>query len=69
MELTPHRFIQLKKREDIIGLARDRTLGENANLYAVLQKDAAESEFKLPIQGVYAGTVSEEMARAWHELR
>ena len=68
-ELIPPKFIQLKKREKIIELARDKSLGDNATLYAVMQKDAVERDFKIPMQGAYAGTISEEMAKAWHELR
>jgi len=38
-------------------------------LYAVMQKDTAEREFKVPMQGVYAGTVSEQVIKAWYERR
>jgi SAM-dependent methyltransferase len=68
-ELVPPRFIQLTQREKVIELACDRSLGENSILYGVMQKNRAESEFKIPMQGMYAGTISEQMAKAWHEMR
>ena len=68
-ELTPPKVVQLKRREKIIELGASGTLGANANLYAVMQKSAAESEFKIPMQGVYGDGVSEEMVKAWYDLR
>ena len=68
-ELMPPKVIQLKRREKIIELAGNGTLGANANLYAVMQKNAVESEFKIPMQGVYGDGVSEQMLKAWHDLR
>lgn len=68
-ELQPPRLIQITRREKIIDMTRNGSLGKDATLYAVLKKADAESEFQIPMQGVYAGTVSEETAKAWFELR
>ena len=68
-ELSPPRLIQLTHRETIVELARDGALGENAILYAVMQKSAAEHPFRIPMQGLYAGTVSHQMVEAWRQLR
>jgi hypothetical protein len=67
-ELTPPKVIQLQRREKIVELAASGALGANANLYAIFRKEA-ESEFKIPMQGVYGDGVSEQMMQAWHELR
>ncbi len=68
-ELTPPKVVQLKRREKIIELAKSGALGANANLCAVMRKGSQESEFKYPMQGVYGSGVSEEMLKAWHDLR
>ena len=69
-ELQPPRLVQLTRRETIIEFARSGGLGENANLYAVMQKAAdGEGQFKTPMQGLYAGNVSAEMLDAWHRMR
>jgi hypothetical protein len=68
-ELSPPKLIQLMHREKIIELARDGSMGENANLYAVMQKGADERPFKIPMQGLYAGTISEQMVKAWYKWR
>jgi hypothetical protein len=68
-EVSPPKLIQLSRRETIVELARDGSLGENALLYAVMQKGASENQFKVPTQGYYAGAVSEKLAEAWHQLR
>jgi len=68
-EVTPVRLIQLRSREQILEMARRGELGQNAMLHAVLRKPAAESGFRVPMQGVYAGRVSDDVMEAWHTLR
>lgn len=68
-EITPFRLVQLTRREQIIEMARDGSLGKNANLYAVFKRADSEREFCIPTQGIYAGTVGSEMVKAWKELR
>lgn len=68
-ELSPPRVVQLLRREQIVEMAQAGALGKNANLYAVMKKADTESEFRAPIQGFYAGAVSEEMVKAWFNLR
>ena len=68
-ELSPPKLIQLPNREKIVELARSGSLGENANLYAVMRRAAVEHEFRIPMQGLYAGAISAQMMKAWYELR
>lgn len=68
-EMNPPKIIQLKRREKIIEMADSGALGANANLCAVFRKRAAESEFRIPMQGVYGEGVSDEMLKAWHDMR
>lgn len=68
-ELSPPKVVQLLRREQIVEMAEAGALGRNANLYAIMKKGGAESEFRAPMQGFYAGGVSKEMAEAWLRLR
>ncbi len=68
-ELNPPKVVQLLRREQIVEMAQSGALGRNANLYAIMKKGAAESDFRAPIQGFYAGNVSQEMSEAWFKLR
>jgi SAM-dependent methyltransferase len=68
-EITPLRVVPLRSREALLEMARAGELGQTAMLYAVLRKPAVEAAFRIPMQGVYAGGVSSEVAEAWHTLR
>jgi hypothetical protein len=68
-EIDPLKVIQLDARESAVALARDGALGANAMLHCVLQKPDRDRPFAVPLQGFYAGTISETMARAWYEVR
>jgi hypothetical protein len=68
-EMAPLRVEQLLSREKIIEMARGGELGANAMLYAVYRKPPADAPFAIPAQGFYASTLSEQMAKAWYEVR
>lgn len=68
-EISPARMVQLGSRTQIVEMARSGSLGQNANLYAVFKKATSESEFRVPIQGIYAGVLSKDMTEAWIRLR
>jgi hypothetical protein len=68
-EITPLRVVPLRSREQLLGMARAAELGQTAMLYAVLRKPEVEAAFRIPMQGVYAGSVSGEVMEAWHTLR
>lgn len=68
-EITPPRVVALRSREQLLEMARAGGLGQSAILYAVLRKPEIEAEFRIPMQGVYAGDVSGEVMEAWHTLR
>lgn len=65
----PPRMTQVRAREHVLQLAESGEIGDNLNLYAVLQKDRRESEFAVPMQGYYEGGLSDEAAEAWRNLR
>lgn len=68
-QINPPRLVQMRGREHILEMGRDRQLGENAVYVAVLQKSETEAEFQVPMQGYYAGALSDEAAQLWGKLR
>jgi SAM-dependent methyltransferase len=69
-QLEPLKIVQLKDRETILELARDKALGDNSLIYMILRRPAEVRPFKAPIQGYYAAdAVSPEAARQWKALR
>lgn len=68
-EIDPPRLVQLDRREKIVEMANAGELGASAMLTAVLRKADAETPFRIPNQGYYAGVIGDEMDRAWHDVR
>lgn len=68
-ELKPLKLVQLVNREAILELARNGEIGQNSLLYVVMRKPAVHAEFRIPIQGYYAATISPGAAQAWKTLR
>lgn len=58
----------LAGREDVLELRRRGELADDLMLFVVLVKNGDE-DFRIPMQGVYAGQVSEAAEKAWRELR
>jgi len=67
--LKPFRAIEIASREDFLRCAERGDIGPHGLVNCVLKKSCAEMEFRVPIQGVYAGTLSEEAMAAWRKLR
>lgn len=68
-QLDPLKIIPLKDRDSVQRLARQDGLGVNSLLYFVLRKAPDERPFKVPMQGYYAGRLSEEGAASWQQER
>jgi hypothetical protein len=66
--LASKSIIHIESREHILNLRRCDQLPDNAMLFVVMRKGKCEP-FKVPMQGVYAGQVSQETMQAWRELR
>lgn len=60
--------MKIESREQIHEMKRRGQLADNLMLFVVMRK-GADAPFKIPMQGVYAGTVSEQVNRSWVELR
>jgi SAM-dependent methyltransferase len=68
-ELKPLRLITLTHREHVIELAQKGELPKNALIEVALRKPADARAFKVPMQGIYAGALSEAGQAAWITLR
>jgi SAM-dependent methyltransferase len=68
-EIDPPLLERLDSREAVLALAKAGRIGRNANLAAVLQRPNAEAPFRVPMQGYYAGRVSQDVVDAWSRLR
>jgi SAM-dependent methyltransferase len=66
-EIDPPRLEMLPSREAVLALAP--SMGRNGNLAAVMQRPLEAMPFRVPMQGYYAGKVSEAAAEAWNALR
>lgn len=66
--LASRTWFEVESREHLLELKRRDQLPDNAMLFVVMRKQDAET-FKIPMQGVYAGTVSEQAQAAWKGLR
>jgi hypothetical protein len=68
-EHNPPRLEALANREAVLELARNHGIGRNGNLAAVLQRPLSQEPFRTPMQGYYAGRISQEAVDAWSLLR
>ena len=68
-EVKPLKLVQLQTREQVLEMAKNKQLGENSLLYAVLRRPAEIRPFNIPLQGYYSGTISRAAAAAWKTLR
>jgi hypothetical protein len=68
-EHNPPRLETLASREAVLELARNNGIGRNGNLAAVLQRPLTAEAFRTPMQGYYAGRISQEAVDAWSLLR
>ncbi len=60
--------VEVKSREQLLQLAAHGNVPNNSMLYVAMRK-AVDAEFKIPMQGYYAETISDEASKAWKELR
>jgi SAM-dependent methyltransferase len=66
--IKPLRIANIKSREQVIALAASGELPSNA-LIEVAMRRTSPAEFKTPMQGYYAGALSQQSRNAWRSLR
>ena len=62
------RIIPVEGRDHVASLAAAGKIPQNAMLFVAFRK-LNDAPFKVPIQGVYARTISEAGQKAWREMR
>jgi hypothetical protein len=68
-ELDPPKVVRITSREQILQMAANGEIGRNAMLYVLLRKPAEHQQFRIPMQGIYAGNISADAKDAWYKLR
>jgi hypothetical protein len=68
-QLSPFRCAQITRHDELPDLIKSEALPANTHINVVFRKSADAIEFKIPTQGYYAGTLSPETGRMWHENR
>ncbi len=67
-QIEPFYICRSLSREQIHELATGKGLPENAMLWTVLRK-TTDASFRVPMQGYYSKTISDNASKAWMELR
>lgn len=62
-------LIKVVNREQIATMVRSKQIQENSSFFTIMNKARQETPFRVPIQGFYEDTVSDEVKHAWHTLR
>lgn len=68
-ELSPGKLLEITSREMLLQMAKEETIGKNSLIYVLFKKPDIESDFKIPMQGYYAGSLPSEAAELWKTLR
>lgn len=68
-QLNPFRYAQITRHDELPALIRSEAVPPNTHINVVFRKSAEPVEFAVPTQGYYAGTLSPEAVRLWHEHR
>ena len=67
--LVDQSAIQVRGREHLYELIRERKIPENTLLFAIMRKSPEESAFKVPFQGYYRESLPAAGMAAWRDLR
>jgi hypothetical protein len=67
--LVDQSAIQVRGREHLYELIRERKIPENSLLFAIMRKNPDERAFQVPFQGYYRESLSEAGMAAWRDLR
>ena len=68
-DLTTRTVLQIRTREDVYELAKEKKLPENSMLFTILKKHEEDRPFQIPIQGYYRKSLPLAGNKAWRDLR
>ncbi len=66
--INPLQYVQVGRHDDVPKLVQAKRIPEGAHINVVLRKTTNDS-FRVPVQAYYAGGLSAEADKLWHELR
>jgi len=67
-KLKPFEYVQVRNHDEIPQLIKLGKIPAGSHINVVFRK-TTDSEFAVPMQAYYAGALSKESQRLWHELR
>lgn len=68
-QIKPLKYVQVTSHEDFGKLLKEGRILANAHLNVVLRKPGEENDFVMPTQAYYAGALTPDLKRMWHEHR
>lgn len=68
-QIEPLLIHGLDSREEILEMAKQGTIPQNAIFFVILRKNVVSSNFKIPMQGIYAERISARAKSDWITLR
>jgi hypothetical protein len=66
--IKPLEYVQVRNHDDIPLLIQSGKIPAGSHINVLFRK-TTDADFIVPMQGYYAGTLSKESSRFWHELR
>jgi hypothetical protein len=66
--ILPFEYVQLATHDDIPHLIKTKKIPEGSHINVVYRK-MSDSDFQIPMQAYYAGVLSVESRKMWHQLR
>jgi hypothetical protein len=67
-KLKPFEYVQVRNHDEIPQLIKAGKIPAGSHINVVFRK-AKSAEFSVPMQAYYAGALSKDSQRAWHEMR
>jgi hypothetical protein len=68
-QIKPLKYVQISNHGDFARLLKGGRIPANAHLNVVFRKPGESRDFAMPTQAYYAGALTPEMKRMWHENR
>jgi hypothetical protein len=66
--INPFQYVQVNSHDDIPRLIQAKKIPEGSHINVLMRK-ISDADFQVPVQAYYAGVLSAESRKMWHELR
>jgi len=63
----PFQVVQIESHDDVMAVTQSPGFPANPSFFVVFRKPDSDTDFAVPMQGFYAGTISEPIREAWHQ--